>query len=130
MMEQRYTNKTKLYHRVLLSDEIEVTLANVSVGMKVRRGRHWNKNWRADIKKDDPCHISGTQIKKERLAGVVIGFSDSYGILHGQGGNQSHKHKSLRPRGETPACAIVEYKNGNRDVYPIGWEDVFALVVA
>ena len=51
---------------------MQVTLDNVSVGLEVRRGPDWRSRWRED----------------GRRGGVVLGFTDGKGVLHGSNAAQ------------------------------------------
>ena len=100
-----------------------VTLGNVFVGMRVRRGHHWRKKWRADIITDDPHYSSKRPHEpKARAAGVIIGFVNEDEKLVGEDSLDA----MLRIENGT-GWSVVRWDNGKGGVYPIGAENVFSL---
>ena len=104
-------NHSKLMETALSLEGVDVTLANVYLGLKVRRGRHWRRHWRDDIDKRSKLH------PKPRLYGHVIGYTDA-------GGSEGEIHL-LEDNG--PGWAVVAWDTGKVAPYPIGAEGLYSL---
>ena len=64
--------------RSSFSDRADVTLENVYIGVRVRRGRTWRPKWRDDIVRQSQGN------PKRRSHGTVIGFTNESGLLVGE----------------------------------------------
>ena len=100
---------------------VDVTLANVCIGLKVRRGRHWNtKKWRDDIDSSSDLR------PKPRACGQVIGFTDANGDLIGD--NTGREYETDRvTEANGPGWAVVRWETGKSSTYPIGSEQLYSL---
>ena len=83
-----------------------VTLDTVALGTRVRRHpAHWRGRW-----KDDG--VGGV--------GIVIGFVDATGALHGQDSGREFETDRIGAR-HSPAWAVVRWeRTGLASTYPIG----------
>ena len=79
-----------------------VTLAGIRLGLRVvRNERDWRKTWRDD----------------RRGEGVVVGYTDSVGVLIGRDSDREYNKLAA----DAPAgWAVVRWDSGLESVYPIG----------
>jgi hypothetical protein len=81
----------------------DVTVANVALGARVRRGRVWNKaKWRDDV------DTGSAACPRPRLTGTVVGYTDAGGKLVGENsGRQFDTDRVTESSG--PGWAVVEW---------------------
>ena len=114
-------NHSKL--RNSFSDGVDVTLANVYIGMQVRRGRRWRKSWRDDIVR------RSLTIPKLRSFGTVIGFTNANGLLVGENTMRKYPHDSITAANGPAWACVLWTETGVKSTYPIGAEDLFSLTI-
>lgn len=85
-----------------------VTSENVCIGRRVACGRHWSSKWNVESE------------------GVIVGYTDNNGILHGE--NVQKQYNQVQ--GGQQGWCVIEYDRGKRSIYPIGAEGIFALSYA
>jgi hypothetical protein len=107
----------------------DVTVANVALGARVRRGRTWNRAWRDDI------DTGSAACPRPRLTGTVVGYTDTGGKLVGENsGRQFDTDRVTESSG--PGWVVVEWDPtspscaGKRSVYPVGAMGVHSLAFA
>lgn len=99
-----------------------MTLSNVYIGLKVRRGKHWNnKKWRDDVDSNSESH------PKSRVAGHIIGFTDVSGSLIGDNSDRQYDTDRIMSGVSGPGWAVVKWETGKSSTYPIGAEGLFSL---
>lgn len=128
--ERKDMNTQKLHSCELDAALADVTVANVALGARVRRGRAWNKaKWRDDM------DTSSAACPRPRLIGTVVGYTDAGGRLVGENsGRQFDTDRVTEASG--PGWAVVEWDPtspshaGKRSVYSVGATGVYSLVFA
>jgi hypothetical protein len=120
-------NVQKLHSCELDAALADVTVANVALGARVRRGRTWNKAWRDDV------DTSSAACPRPRLAGTVVGYTDAGGKLVGENsGRQFDTDRITESSGA--GWAVVEWdapsRAGKRSVYPVGAMGAHSLAFA
>lgn len=125
-------NTRKLHECDMNAACVDVTTANVALGIRVRRGRVWNKKWRDDL--DD----SSAANPRPRLTGTVVGFTDAGGALVGRNSGREFATDCIT-EASGPGWAVVEWLPSSsptppharkRSVYPIGFMGAYSLVFA
>ena len=117
-------NHDNLSANALGTQGVDVTLSNVYIGLKVRRGRHWNnKKWRDDIDSSSDLRL------KPRVCGQVIGFTDEDGNLVGDNSEREYETDRIT-KANGPNWAVVKWDTDKSSIYPIGAEGLFSLIVS
>lgn len=117
-------NHDNLSANALGTHGVDVTSSNVYIGLKVRRGRHWNtKKWRDDIDSSSDLR------PKPRVCGQVIGFTDEGGSLVGDNSGREYETDRIT-EGNISNWAVVKWDTDKSSIYPIGAEGLFSLIVS
>ncbi len=117
IMDSYLVNHSKIRNENISVDL--VSLENVHIGLRVKRGLHWRASWKDDIDRND------TNIPKNRLGGTIIGYTNN-NVLVGENSNSIyHTDKITTQSG--PGWAVVRWDNNNESVYPIGAENLYTL---
>ncbi len=117
-------NHDNLSANALGTQGVDVTSSNVYIGLKVRRGRHWNnKKWRDDIDSSSDLR------PKSRVCGQVIGFTDADGHLVGENSGREYETDRIT-EANGPEWAVVRWDTGKSSTYPIGWDDLYSLQIS
>lgn len=117
-------NHDNLSANALGTQGVDVTSSNVFIGLKVRRGRHWNtKKWRDDIDSSSDLR------PKPRVCGQVIGFTDANGHLVGDNTEREYETDRIT-EANGPGWAVVKWDTGKSSIYPIGSEDLYSLHIS
>jgi hypothetical protein len=98
-----------------------VSLHNVRIGLRVKRGLHWRRSWRDDIDTND------TNIPKKRLCGTIIGYTNHNYVLVGKNSRRFYDTDKITEK-SPPGWAVVRWDNDKKSVYPIGAENLYSLV--
>ena len=117
-------NHDNLSANALGTQGVDVTSSNVYIGLKVRRGRHWNtKKWRDDIDSSSDLR------PKPRVCGQVIGFTDADGNLVGDNSEREYETDRIT-KANGPGWAVVKWDTSKSSIYSIGAEGLFSLIVS
>lgn len=117
-------NHDNLSANALGTQGVDVTSSNVYIGLKVRRGRHWNtKKWRDDIDSSSDLR------PKPRVCGQVIGFTDADGHLVGENSGREYATDRIT-EANGPEWAVVRWDTGKSSTYPIGSDDLYSLQIS
>ena len=100
-----------------MDSRLIVSAENVSVGLRVKQGKHWNQKWRDNVDK------AATVCPKPRFSGTIVGYTDEDGQLHGR--NSERQYNQVQ-QGQANWCDVC-WDNGNVSVYPIGAQGIYAL---
>ena len=117
-------NRDNLSANALGTPGVDVTSSNVYIGLKVRRGRHWNaKKWRDDIDSSSDLR------PKPRVCGLVIGFTDADGHLVGDNTGREYDTDRIA-EANGPGWAAVRWDTGKSSTYPIGSGNLYSLQIS
>ena len=97
-----------------------VSLNNVHIGLRIKRGFHWRASWRHDIDTFD------TNIPKRRLGGIVIGYTNNKNELIGENSMSIYDTDRITDK-SGPGWAVVKWDNNKKSIYPIGAENLYSL---